>query len=191
MIDIKSCFDEATRNVRTWRNRYSESEYPHKVVINMMYRAYGMDYIWKEFANGRLQKFNSIEDALRGMEIHYAEVSSNIVRGNLLNWLKLKPDETVGTLTFANYERIATTAETNAVQKEELEFSYIYELLQDKLVLYYLAIRQTGKNMQDTIAMMTNYVIEPISNMDYAIAKKVFGQLYVAKYMNNNYRPLP
>lgn len=191
MIDIKSCFDEAIRNVRTWRNRYTVSEYPHKVVINMMYRAYGMEYIWNEFRNNRLPNYSSIEEALRGMELHYSEISSTIIRENLLYWLKSKPNEKVGTLIFTNYEKMASAAESNSSKKEELEFSYIFNLLEDKLVLYYIGIRQTGKSMTDTIATMTNYVIEPIPNMDYAMAKQIFLQLYVAKYMNDNYSPLP
>ena len=56
MIEIKPAFDEATRNILTWRNRYSKSEYPHKVVINMMYRAYGMKHIWDEFRANRFQQ---------------------------------------------------------------------------------------------------------------------------------------
>ena len=191
MIDIKSCFDEAIRNVRTWRNRYTVSEYPHKVVVNMMYRAYGMDYIWNEYRNNRLPNYSSIEEALRSMELHYYNISSTIIRENLLYWLKSKPNEKVGTLIFANYDKMASAAETNLSKKEELEFSYIFNFLEDKLVLYYIGIRQTGKNMTDTIATMTNYVIESIPNMDYAMAKQVFLQLYVAKYMNDNYSPLP
>lgn len=191
MIDIKSCFDEAIRNVRTWRNRYTVSEYPHKVVVNMMYRAYGMDYIWNEYRNNRLPNYSSIEEALRSMELHYSNISSTIIRENLLYWLKSKPNEKVGTLIFANYDKMASAAETNLSKKEELEFSYIFNFLEDKLVLYYIGIRQTGKNMTDTIATMTNYVIESIPNMDYAMAKQVFLQLYVAKYMNDNYSPLP
>ena len=191
MIDIKSSFEEATRNIRTWRNRYTIKEYPHKVVINMMYRAYGMQYIWNDFKRGILPRFQSIEDAIRGMEMYYAQISTTQIRDNLLDWLKKSPNTPVGTITFANYERMATEAENNATKKEELEFSYIFELLEDKLVLYYIGIRQTGKSMADTIALMTNYIIEPIPNMDYLMAKQVFQQLYVDKFMNNNYTPLP
>ena len=45
--------------------------------------------------------------------------------------------------------------------------------------------------MQETITAMTNYMIEPISGMTYEIAKQAFQQLYVARFMNDNYRPLP
>ena len=86
---------------------------------------------------------------------------------------------------------MATEAETDSVKKEELEFSYIFNLLQDKLVLYYIAIRQTGKSLVDTISLMTNYEIEPFPIMTYEIAKQAFMQLYVAKFMNDYYRPLP
>ena len=92
---------------------------------------------------------------------------------------------------FANYERLANLAESNTAKKEELEFSYIFELLEDKCVLFYIAIRQTGKSMTDTIAMMTNYMIEPINNLNYEMAKQVFQQLYIGKYMHENYTPIP
>ena len=191
MIDIKPAFDEGMRNIRTWRNRYSETEYPHKVVINMMYRAYAMDYIWNEFKNSRLPRYNSINEALIGMEKHYSTVTANNINANLLNWLRIKPNERIGTLIYHNYEKIAKEAELNYSKKEELEFSYLFNLLQDKLVQYYIAIRLTGKNMQETITAMTNYMIEPISGMTYEIAKQAFQQLYVARFMNDNYRPLP
>lgn len=191
MIKIDPCFEEATRNICTWRNRYDTKEYPHKVVINMMYRAYGMQYIWNDFKNGVLPRFQSIEEGIRYMEMYYAQIAVTQIRDNLLEWLKKSSDTPVGTITFANYERMASEAECNATRKEELEFSYIYELLGDKLVLYYIGICQTGKSMEDSIALMTNYVIDPIPNMDYLIAKQVLQQLYVAKFMNDNYTPLP
>ena len=191
MIDIKPCFDETMRNIRTWRNRYLTAEYPHKVVINMMYRAYAMQHIWREYNNGSLPHFNSINDGIIWMEKHYSEVAMTKIQPNLLNWLQQSPNTSVGTLTFANYERLANLAESNTAKKEELEFSYIFELLEDKCVLFYIAIRQTGKSMTDTIAMMTNYMIEPINNLNYEMAKQVFQQLYIGKYMHENYTPIP
>jgi hypothetical protein len=38
---------------------------------------------------------------------------------------------------------------------------------------------------------MTNIIIEPLERMDYAITKQAFLQLLVAKFMGENYRPLP
>ena len=191
MIDIKPCYNEATTNIVAWRNRYSKSEYPNKVVINMMYRAYTMQHIWREFKNGQIPSFNSVDEGLIWMERHYSQVAQTNIQPYLLNWLNHSPNADVGTLTFYNYDRLATNAETLSSKREELEFSYIFELLEDKCVLFYIAIRQTGKSMTDTIAMMTNYMIEPIPNMDYAMAKQAFQQLYIGRFMNENYTPIP
>jgi hypothetical protein len=68
MVDMTQAFTEATNNIRTWRNRYSADEYPHKVVINMMYRAYTMRQVWKDFMFGRLPRFNNYTTAIGEME---------------------------------------------------------------------------------------------------------------------------
>lgn len=192
MIDLSQAYAEATNNVLTWRNRYSAKEYPHKVVINMMYRAYGMQFIWNEFKRGTLPRFSSVNDALIGMERHYQEISITEIRDNLLNWLKTKPNDSVGTLTYSNYEKnVATPAEIDKKKREELEFSYIFEMLEDKCVLYYIGFRQMGKSFQDAVAMITNVLIEDIPTMDYNMAKHVFQQLLVARYMHEHYNEIP
>ena len=38
MVDMTPAFKEAVNNVREWRTRYSSSDYPHKVVINISRR---------------------------------------------------------------------------------------------------------------------------------------------------------
>ena len=190
MVEIRPFYNEATRNITTWRNRYSPDEYPHKVVINMMYRAYAMQHIWDEFKSNSLPKFNSFNDGIIWMEKHYRQVAVMNIQPYLLNWLSQSPNVSVGTLTYSKYENLASLAETSSNKKEELEFSYIFELLEDKCVLMYIAIIQSGKNMTDAISMITNYVIEPIPNLDYAMAKHVFQQLFIGRYMHENYQPL-
>ncbi len=192
MIDLSKAYAEATNNVRVWRNRYSTEEYPHKVVINMMYRAYTMQYIWNEFKNGTLPKFATINEALLGMSQHYREISTTKIFSNLLNWLETRPNDSVGTLTYSRYENnLATPAENDKRKREELEFSYIFEMLEDECVLYYIGFRQMGKGFQDAVAMITNFMIEDIPTMDYSIAKQVFQQLIVGRYMHEHYNEIP
>ena len=40
MIDLNSSYKEAVENIQKWFSRYSSEEYPHKIVLNIMYRAY-------------------------------------------------------------------------------------------------------------------------------------------------------
>lgn len=40
MIDMTPALTEGTNNLISWRNRYSDIEYPRKVVLNIFYRRY-------------------------------------------------------------------------------------------------------------------------------------------------------
>ena len=190
MLDLSHFFAEATNNIRTWRNRYSSNEYPHKIVLNMMYRAYAMNFIWNEYKQNELPHFTSINEGMICMNNHYQEVAAHNIHQNLLTWLQSQPNKQVGNLVYTNYESVASEAEYNSHKKEELEFSYIFNLLQDNCVLFYLAFIQAGKSSVDSISMITNAIIEDIPNMDYGMAKYVFQELCIKQYMNENYQPL-
>lgn len=157
----------------------------------MMYRGYTMDYLWNFFKAGRLPRFTSNNEMFNGMDELYSDIAGKYVHSNLINWLQNDPTKKVGTLIFANYERLATAAENDRGKKEELEFSYIYSLLEDYSVLYYIGFRLMGNSSVKAIAMMTNFEIEDIPQMDYCMAKQVFSQLYVSRYMHEHYSPLP
>lgn len=191
MIDLRQAFQEGINNVRTWRTRYSIQEYPHKVVLNMMYRAYSMDYIWSDYVKCAIPHYDNFQEAAIAMEQKYSITAAEKVRDNLMNWLDTRSNQAVGNLVFSNYDKSATSAETNKTAKEELEFSYVFNLLQEKCVLYWIALRQTGKSDVDAIALITGVVIEPILNIDYAMAKYIFQELYVKQYMSQNYSTLP
>lgn len=191
MIDLRPRFDEAVRRIRAWRTRYSVEEYPHKIVLNIMYRAYGMDYIWGEFKSGKLPQLSSIEEAFNWMDNHYAEITGEKIQPYLLDWLKTNPNKEIGNVVFEKYEALARKAELDKNKKEELEFSYLYHLLEDYCVLYFIGFRLLGKSTVDVISMMTNYLIEDMPQMNYGMAKQVFSQLYVNRYMHEHYSPLP
>ena len=91
MIDLRPRFEEAVRRIRNWRNRYSPQEYPHKVVINMMYRGYTMDYLWNFFKAGRLPRFTSNNEMFNGMDELYSDIAGKYVHSNLINWLQNDP----------------------------------------------------------------------------------------------------
>lgn len=191
MLDLRQAYSEGIQNIRNWRTRYTPQEYPNKVVINMMYRAYSMNYIWNDYKNGILAQYTNFQEAAFAMEQRYSSIAVEKVHNNLMAWLESRPNETIGNLTFDSYKRLATAAVNDKTKKEELEFSYIFDLLQEKCVLYWIALRQTGKSDIDAIAQITGVIIEPISNIDYAIAKYIFQELYVKKYISQNYSSMP
>ena len=57
--------------------------------------------------------------------------------------------------------------------------------------MYLNSFRLTGQSQVDAIKSISNFVIEEIPNMDYTLAKQALQQLIVARFMHENYNPLP
>ena len=187
MIDLSTAYTEATRNISNWRTRYESSIYPHKIVLNMMYRAYSMMFLWVRYQNGMLPKFESQDEALKGMEMLYGKVALEEIHQNLEHWLEVRPSEKVGNLIFTNYDAKATAAEFSPSILEELEFSYIFDLLQEKLVLYWMALVLCGNTAVDAIAKLTDVVVELTAPPTYADMKHIFQELFVKQYLHERY----
>jgi hypothetical protein len=192
MMDLTPPLSEAMNNIAAWRNRYGRSEYPHKIVVNMMYRAYSTRLVFQAFSRGELPDgFSDFQEAIQYVMQFYSMTASSQVHQNLLYWMQSRPTEQVGTICTQNYENLATKAEYDSKAKEEIEFSYAFEMLNDMCVLYWIAFRLSGKSAVDAISAMTGVIIEEIPGMDYTVTKQVFQQLLVARFMNFHYTPLP
>lgn len=191
MIDLRPPLNEALGNIVNWRNKYARSEYPHKIVLNIMYRAYSTKFVFEAFSRDELPEFDDFTEAAREVHRFYGQMAATEVHSNLLRWMATKPNEEVGTVCTERLEKLATRAETDPQALEELEFTYIFELLNDMSVLYWIAFRQCGESDVNAIYKMSDVMIRPFNNMDYSMIKQVFQQLLVAPYMNDNYHPLP
>ena len=183
MIDLQTAFAEGENNIRVWRNRYTSQEYPHKILINIMYRAYTMSFVWDDFVNGKLPKFQSFNDAIISMERYYGQTATEKVNANLLNWLRTRADDYVGGCNYKFMEQVATDAERNRNDLHIVETSYFIHLLKDKMVLYFIAMRLSGKTDSQAIEALTNYQVEMTGSFDYTSAKNAFGDLIVDDYL--------
>lgn len=191
MIDLRPPLNEAVGNIVNWRNKYARKEYPHKIVLNIMYRAYSTKFVFETFSRDELPEFDDFTEAAREVHRFYGHMAATEVHSNLLRWMATKPNEEVGTVCTERLEKLATRAEIDPQALEELEFTYIFELLNDMSVLYWIAFRQCGESDVNAIYKMSGVMIRPFNNMDYSMIKQVFQQLLVAPYMNDNYHPLP
>lgn len=191
MIELRPALNEAINNIQKWRQTYNKNVYPSKIVINMLYRAYSTRCVYNAFLNDELVEFEDFNEAVMYVLQFYGRTAVSEVMPNLEKWINNNPFEEVGTICAARYQNLANKAINDISKKEELEFSYIFEMLNDMSVLYYIAFRLSGCNDVEAIAKMTGAIIEKIPNMNYTIIKQVFQQLLVSRYMNNNYRPLP
>lgn len=189
MIDLNSSYKEAVENIQKWFSRYTSEEYPHKIVLNIMYRAYTMETLYKEYEDGTLPHFNDLNSSLLESQKMYSLTALTKVRDNLLHWLNSRGGDYVGTVCFNKLERLATKAENDKKALEELEFTYLFEYLNDKCSLFWLGLTLAGQSQTQAIGLITGYMIENIPSFNYEISKNVFQQLRVGKYMNDNYIP--
>ena len=190
MLDLRNEYNFAVGKIQEWRGTYESNVYPHKVVLNMMYRAYATRKVFEMFQSGVLPHYSDFMSAAQAMLKLYGE-AAGFINPFLQSWLSNNPNEQVGTLTFSRYEAMASRAEYNKKDKEELEFSYIFETLNDFAVLYFIAMRLSGKSEVDSISNLCVVIIAKLPYMDYTITKQAFQQLWISRYMNDNYRPLP
>lgn len=191
MIDLRPALSEAYRNIQNWRGKYSSAIYPHKIVLNMMYRAYSTRIVYNSFHNDEMVEFDDFNESVNYVMHFYSDTALHEVVPKLEYWMKNSPNEEVGTLCTSKYEHLASKSETDKSSLEELEFSYAFELINDLCVLYYIAFRLTGISDVDAIAKMSDVMIESLGDMTYTITKQVFQQILVARFMQFNYHPLP
>ena len=77
MVDLINGFQEGMRNILNWRNRYTEDEYPGKVVLNIFYRKYSMEAMWDDmlpYINHSVRK--DFNEAVRELEMAYSRSAS-------------------------------------------------------------------------------------------------------------------
>ena len=160
MIDLRPPLNEAIGNISNWRNRYSRMEYPHKIVLNMMYRAYTTRFVYEAFIRDELPDYDDFTEAAREVHRFYGQMAATEVHANLIRWMQTRPNEQVGTLIAARMEALATQAETDPKALEELEFSYIFELLNDMSVLYFIAFRLCGESEVDDAIIKAEDLVE-------------------------------
>lgn len=191
MVDLTRAFQEAMNNLLAWRNRYSHEEYPHKIVLNMMYRGYSMREVFEDYEAGRLPRFSNQQEAIIYMERYYSQVAISRVAPFWEGWVNEYANESIGGLIYANYDRMASTAELSSNMKEEVEFSYIFDLLQEKCVLYWIALRQCGEDEMRAVGLLCGLVIQDQVDFTYETTKVIFQDLCVRQFMAHHYVALP
>jgi hypothetical protein len=194
-IDLSNPFNEGCSNLKTWRSRYSKSEYPSKIVLNTFYRQYTMQSIWDNQIDKSFTALSGSEtDIITGfqkLEQAYSTASTQFTVGNTLTDLMNKKQD-VGGLNYANnIPLIARGQNGDNAAIEELEFTYLHYLLCNKSVLMWAAFGRKGFTRIDAIAQITGAVIEFTQPMTYAAILNILGKLGVAAKMNEYYSPLP
>lgn len=193
MINLTSALTEGTKNLIIWRKRYSSSEYPRKVVLNIFYRRYAMSKMWNELMNVVNQKsYKSFQEAAMALERLYSITAKTKVALNLETWIQNNPDEIVGAIRYRDFVGLIQRVQMGSKPaKEELELSYLHYLISDKATLAWAAFCATGISPLKAITEVSGVIIQPMSLNDYNTLTSGLGQLYTTRFLQDRYTPLP
>ncbi len=193
MIDMTPALTEGTNNLISWRNRYSDIEYPRKVVLNIFYRRYAMSKMWNNLMNIVNQKsYNSFQEAVIALERLYSITATTKVLPYLESWIQNNPDEIVGAIHYRDFVGLIQRVQMGSKPaKEELEFSYLYYLISDKATLAWAAFCATGISPLKAITEVSSAIIQPMPLNDYNTLTVGLGQLYTTRFLQERYNPLP
>ncbi|GAB1395876.1 hypothetical protein MASR1M65_06530 [Saprospiraceae bacterium] len=197
--DLRHSLNEGMNNLLTWRNRYSKSEYPEKVVLNIFYRKYTMEFMFPEivgcFENNLFGKpkvkWNDFNEGFSKLKNSYGSTAMSKTQPVLLSLLTNK-ERNVGNTNYGIFSPLIAAAKSgNHAKLEEIEYAYLYYLLTDECVLLWGAFGGTGMTKIETIGKLSGVIIEVEDIKTYAPIEQILGQFCAAAYLKDNYKPLP
>ncbi len=197
--DLRHSLNEGMNNLMTWRNRYSKTEYAEKVVLNIFYRKYTMEFMFPDiigcyetnFLGKPKVKWNDFNEGFQKLKTTYGSTAISKTQPVLLNLLT-NTQRNVGNTNYGIFAPLISEAKSgNKAKLEEIEYAYLYYLLTDECVLLWGAFGGTGLSKLDAVGKMSGVLIETEEIKTYGQIEQVLGQLCAAAYLKENYKPLP
>lgn len=198
-VDLKHSVIEGTNNLLTWRNRYSKTDYPEKVVLNIFYRKYTIHFMFSEiigyfdkslFGKPKV-KWNDFNEGFKTLKENYGKIAVSNTQPKLINLLS-DSHRKVGNTNYAAFTPLISEAlKGNKSKLEEIEYAYMYYLLTDECVLLWAALGGMGLSKIEAFGKLTGLIIEVEDVNLYEQVEQILGQLCAAPYLKENYKALP
>ncbi len=198
-IDLRHLLNEGMNYLVTWRNRYSKSEYPEKVVMNIFYRKYTMEFMFPDIIGcfdtnllGKSKlKWNDFSEGLQVLRSKYGSTAASKTHPVLLNLLS-NTQRNVGNTNYGIFIPLISDAKDGSIAKlEEIEYAYLYYLLTDECILLWGALGGTGLTQIEAIGTISGFLIKAEEIETYGQIEKLLGHLCAAAYLKEHYKELP
>ncbi|SDX95996.1 Sel1 repeat-containing protein [Allochromatium warmingii] len=127
MLDMSGPRQGAIEKLQSWRNQYSQQEYPEKVLINLFYDLYAMDGMWPQIETcfSGAQRFSDHNQALNHIIGLKRKYQAEVLRPRLLQMMNA--DQAVGNAKPSNWaDRLNLAQAGDDASVIELEYSYWY-----------------------------------------------------------------
>lgn len=179
--DLTSTFKDARQLINTWKARYSEAEYPQKVIMNIFYRKYTIEKMWPTIFN---TKYSSWETAYENLKLKYAETAQHEINPVLES--KLRSNDKVTSIQFSDFtSHIQSAASGNKEALKGIEYTYFLHRIFDELILVWVAMVISGDTKINAIAKITRAVLAEMPINDYVVIEQIFDQLGAEKYLQS------
>ncbi len=200
MVDLKHAFSQGMNSLLTWRQRYPLHEYGEKVLLNVFYRKYTMEFMWNAIINNfqvdnfgrRKVIWDDFNTGFAVLKQVYGRCAMEKTQPVLLDLLENNPEQDVGNISYSSYAaRIEGAARGKQEDIEEIEYAYLFYLLTDECVLLWSAFGGTGLDQAGAIRRMTGVVLEPSRIETYTAIEGILSRFCAAPYLGQVYKPLP
>jgi hypothetical protein len=197
-IDFRHSLNEGMNNLMTWRNRYSKTEYAEKVVLNIFYRKYSIEFMFPEiigcfetnFLGEQKVKWHDFNEGFQKLKTIYESTAILKTQPVLLNLLT-NTQRIIGNTNYEIFIPLISEAKSgNKSKLEEIEYAYLYYLITDECVLLWGAFGGTGLTKIDTVLKMSGAIINTEEIKTYGQIEQVLGRLCAAAYLKENYKAL-
>lgn len=179
--DLTNTFKDGRNLLNTWKQRYSPSEYPYKVVLNMFYRKFTIEKMWPIVIN---QTFSNWQKAYEANLLKYGQVAQIEIVPVLESWLQ--SNRQVGMVKYSDFQLfIQNGSRGNAEALKGIEYTYLLHRVLDELIMLWISMVNSGETQVNAIAKLTRAVVEIPKIRNYAEIESVFDQLGAEQYLQS------
>jgi hypothetical protein len=181
-VDLTNTFKDARGLINTWKRRYSKSEYPEKVIINIFYRKYTIEAMWEKAIQ---QNHSTWQIAYNNNLVEYANVAQNTIVPVLKNYLRVNRKVTsICYSDFASYINTASRGNEEAIKA--IEYTYFLHRILDDLNILWISMVNSGETPTNAIQKLTGAIFPnglPINS--YAEVENILDQLGAERYLQS------
>ncbi len=185
---IESLYSGKNSKLKLWRERYTKTEYPYKVLFNLVYESLVIEEMWDEILDcfaghqKRLTDFNSAHK-------HIMDRSDIIARTSII---PVVPTEYNSRVALTGYnlallrERVTKAQSGNNSDLQEIEYAYTFYTCGIELIYAWAAMGLLGANQESAFFQLSGFVF---GGIDYSSLNEVIT--YFGQATGHNYKPLP
>jgi hypothetical protein len=178
--DLTNTFQDARRLINNWKGKYSSTEYPQKVILNIFYRKYTIEKMWSRVIN---QTFPTWEKAYENNMLKYNEIAQNEILPILES--NLQADKKVTAIKYSDFESYIKSASRGNIDSiKAIEYTYFLNRIFDEFTMLWISMVNAGESKINAITKLTGAVLPremPINS--YAETEQIFDQIGAENYL--------